>query len=99
MAKVAREHLSAWEGFRVEAEEYRELDEERVLVLVHRTARGETSGLQLGQVGSKGAQLFHLRDGKVTRYVTWTTANAPSPTTGSRSSDARRGCRADHAHV
>ena len=71
MAKAAREHLSAWEGFRVEPEEYRELDDERVLVLVHRTARGKTSGLQLGQVGSKGAQLFHVRDGKVTRYVTW----------------------------
>ena len=34
-------------------------------------ARGKTSGLELGRVGSKGAQLFHVRDGKVTRYVTW----------------------------
>ena len=71
MAKAAREHLSAWEDFRVEAEAYRELDDERVLVLVHRTARGKTSGVQLGQVGAKGAQLFRVRDGKVTRYVTW----------------------------
>jgi ketosteroid isomerase-like protein len=71
MAEAARARLSLWEGYRIEAEEYRELDDERVLVLVHRSGRGKTSGLELGQIGTKGAQLIHVRDGKVTRYVTW----------------------------
>jgi hypothetical protein len=33
MAQGTRDFLSAWEEFRFEAEEYRELDDERVLVL------------------------------------------------------------------
>jgi ketosteroid isomerase-like protein len=48
---------------------YRELDGERVLVLTHYSGRGKTSGLELGQVRSKGATLFHVRGGKVTRIV------------------------------
>jgi hypothetical protein len=35
MAEGWRGFLGAWEGFRTEVEEYRELDGERVLVLVH----------------------------------------------------------------
>src|SRR5215207_8935408 len=69
MAEVFRDWLSTWEEWRVEAEEYRELDPERVLVLFHFSARGKTSGLWLGQIGTKGASLFHLRGGKVTRLV------------------------------
>ena len=61
--------LSAWEDFRAEADEYRELDDERVLVLVHFSGRGKTSGLDLGQMRRRGANLFHIRDGKVTRLV------------------------------
>src|ERR1700730_3469718 len=63
--------LGAWEDWRAEAEEYRALDDERVLVLVRYSGRGKTSGLQLGQIGTKGASLFHLRDGKVTRLVSY----------------------------
>ena len=54
---------------RVEADEYRELDDERVLVLVHWSGRGKTSGLELAQMRAKGASLFHIRGGKVTRLV------------------------------
>ena len=64
-----REFLSAWEKFRIEADEYRDLDDQRVLVLDHRSGRGKTSGLDLGQVRTTGARLFHIRDGKVTRLV------------------------------
>jgi ketosteroid isomerase-like protein len=71
MAQAARERLSVWEGYRIVADEYRQLDDERVLVLIHRSARGKTSRLELAQIGSKGAQLFHVLGGKVTRYVTW----------------------------
>jgi ketosteroid isomerase-like protein len=61
-----REHLSAWGEYRSEVEQYRELDGERVLALIHVTARGTTSGLE---GANKGANLFHLRDGKVTRLI------------------------------
>ena len=35
-------------------------------MLSHISGRGKTSGLEGGQ---KGAELFHIRDGKVTRFV------------------------------
>jgi ketosteroid isomerase-like protein len=54
---------------RAEVEEYRELDTERVLVLEWRRARGKASGLELRNLRSEGAVLFHLRDGRVARLV------------------------------
>jgi|SRR5437588_598981 len=69
MAEGWRGFLSAWEDFHVEADEYRELDGERVLVLIHRSGRGKTSRLEVGQMQSKAADLFHVRGGKVTRLV------------------------------
>jgi hypothetical protein len=69
MAERWRSFLSAWEEFRAELDEYRELDDERVLVLVHFYGRGKSSGLEIGQMGAKAANVFHLRDGKVTRLV------------------------------
>jgi ketosteroid isomerase-like protein len=71
MAEGTRDWLNSWEDHRVEADEYRELDAERVLVLVRVTGRGKASGLEIGQFEPKGAQLFHVRDGKVTRFVHW----------------------------
>ena len=68
MAQGYRDFLSAWEEFRVEAEEFRELGGERVLVLSHFGGRGKTSGVELG-TRMRGAELFHVRDGKVTRLV------------------------------
>src|ERR671936_946058 len=64
-----REHSSTWEDWRVEADDYRELDHERVLVFVDRSGRGKTSGLELGQLLTKGANVFHVRNGRVTRLV------------------------------
>jgi ketosteroid isomerase-like protein len=61
--------LQAWEGHRVEVEEYRELDEERVLVVGSFTARGRTSGLDVQEMRSDGANLLTVRAGKVTRLV------------------------------
>jgi ketosteroid isomerase-like protein len=69
MAEAWRAFLSAWEGYRLEAVEYRALDEERVLVLVHAYGRGKSSGVELDEStrGSGGANVFHIRDGKVVR--------------------------------
>jgi ketosteroid isomerase-like protein len=69
--EVFRDFLDAWEDYRVEAEEYRELDSERVLVPCRSSARGKTSGLELGQTQAKAVAVFHVRDGKVRRLVTY----------------------------
>ncbi|MGH2984245.1 MAG: hypothetical protein ACRDK5_08335 [Solirubrobacterales bacterium] len=45
-----RGFLSAREEYRVEADAYRELDRERVLVLTGGSGRGKTSGLELGRM-------------------------------------------------
>jgi ketosteroid isomerase-like protein len=71
MAEGWRDFLSAWEGVRFVADEFRELDGERVLVLTHASGHFRTSGLDAGQLHSKGANLFHIRDGKVTRHVAY----------------------------
>jgi ketosteroid isomerase-like protein len=71
MAEGMRDFVGAWENLRNEADEYREIDDGRVLVLDYRSGRGKTSGLELGQIGTKGAQLFHMRDGKVTKLVVY----------------------------
>ena len=69
MADGFREFLKAWEDFHTEPHEYQELDDERVLALGSWSGRGKTSGLELGQMRVEGAGLFHVRDGKVTRFV------------------------------
>ena len=69
MAESWQRYLNAWEDYRIEAEEFRELDDERVLVLNHYTGRRRTSGLEIGETGTKPAAIFHVRDGKVTRLV------------------------------
>jgi ketosteroid isomerase-like protein len=68
MTESWRSQVSAWEAFRAVADEFRQLDDERVLVLSSLRGRGKTSALAVGQ---KGAELFHIRDGKVTRLVTY----------------------------
>ena len=72
LAEGHRAWLSAWEGFRSEAQEFRELDDERVFVLSQYSGRGKTSGLELGQMRAKGAGVAQIRDGKVTRLVWYT---------------------------
>jgi ketosteroid isomerase-like protein len=69
MAEANRSFLGAWEALCVEAEGYRELDGERVLVLNQFTARGKRSELDVGQIRTSGAELFHVRGDKVTKLV------------------------------
>jgi ketosteroid isomerase-like protein len=79
MAEGWRDFLSAWEDYRVEAEEYRELDGERVLVLMLHCGRGKASGMEVGQMGTKraGANVFHVRDGRVRKLILyWDRDNA-----------------------
>jgi ketosteroid isomerase-like protein len=71
MVEAWRDFLSAWEGYRVNVDEYRELDRERVLVLTHRVGRGQASGLEVGPMAANGASVWHVREGKVTRQITY----------------------------
>jgi ketosteroid isomerase-like protein len=62
-----------WSGelkdIRTQADEYRELDDDRVLVLVHRTGRAKSSGIELDQMQTQGAHVHHVRGSKVIRLV------------------------------
>jgi ketosteroid isomerase-like protein len=92
MAEGFREFASAWEGYRIEVDEFRELDDERVLVVFHRSGRGKTSGLELGQMRSKGASLLHVQGGKVTRLVIYADLEHALADLGIRSeADSTRG--------
>jgi ketosteroid isomerase-like protein len=71
MNGVWRQVLGAWVDFRAELESCRELDEQRVLVLTRNTGRGRTSGLEVGLVATKGANVFHIREGKATKLVAY----------------------------
>ncbi len=61
--------LSAWEDVRVGVDEYRDLDDERVLVLQSKSGRGKHSGLEIDEMDAKSATICHVRDGKVTKVV------------------------------
>jgi ketosteroid isomerase-like protein len=61
-----REWLTTWEDFRAEADDFRVLDQERVLVFGRMSGHGRASGA-LGETAT--VNLFHIRDGKVTRLV------------------------------
>jgi ketosteroid isomerase-like protein len=69
MREAARANIDVWGKVRIAADEYRELDDERVLVLDHYSGHGKRSGLDIGQLGAKGCHLFHLDERKVTRLV------------------------------
>ena len=70
LADGYREWLAGWEEVRIMADEYHELDQERILVLVRGRWHGRMSGIELGQLQPRrGANLFNVRDGKVTRLV------------------------------
>jgi ketosteroid isomerase-like protein len=68
MAGVMRNLFGAIEDLRTEAEDYCELDAERVLVLTKASGRGKTSGLPSCH---KGAEVFEIHDGRVTRIVVY----------------------------
>ncbi len=69
MGKLWGETLSPWAEFGTHPEGFRELDGDRVLVPTHNTGRGKSSGLELGDLRTTGANLFHLSDGMVTKLV------------------------------
>jgi hypothetical protein len=71
MGAAWRAWLSEFEDFSTSPEEFRELDEERVLVLTQNTGRGRRSGVELGGTATPGATLFEIHNGKVTKLLAW----------------------------
>jgi ketosteroid isomerase-like protein len=71
MRGASRDWVNAWEDYRVQAYEYRELGDERILVLFRYSGRGKVSGLELGELAMNGAGVFDVRDAKVTRLVAY----------------------------
>jgi len=70
IAAAWRDFLADWEDWRAQTTDIRELDSERVLALVNLSGRNRASGLELAQIGStEGANVFHVRNGKVTKFV------------------------------
>jgi hypothetical protein len=69
MAESTGGMLDAWQELRFYADEYRELDLERIFVLGRFSGRAKMSGLPVTNIGARGAALAHARDGKVTRLV------------------------------
>jgi ketosteroid isomerase-like protein len=71
IAAAFRHWATAWEDFRIVADEFIEVDADSVLVLVHYSGRGKRSGIEVGELPSKTAAVFYLRGGKVTSYVVY----------------------------
>jgi hypothetical protein len=69
MRAAWRDFLSVWEDYRIEAREYRDLDDGRVLVLLQAFGRSRAAGVDLKDVteGRRGANVFEIRNGKVIR--------------------------------
>jgi ketosteroid isomerase-like protein len=77
IARAWRDYLSLWEDFRLAADEFRELDDERVLVLGHRTGQAKASGVDLAQVHNRTATLFEIHDRRVTRLAVYWDRDRP----------------------
>jgi ketosteroid isomerase-like protein len=68
LAEAMRTGMREFEDFHMEAEEYRELDDERVLVLTRAVGRGKRSGVP---VSTRSGEVFEIHEGKVTRIVVY----------------------------
>lgn len=66
MAEISHTIFSAFDDYRVEAEDYRELDAERVLVLTAGYGHGKKSGVPFVQ---KTVEVFEIHNGMVTRIT------------------------------
>lgn len=71
MTTAWRDFLDEWEELHSSAEQYRELDAERILVFDSFSGRGKTSGLQFGNVQTPGVLVFHLPEGEVVKLVAY----------------------------
>jgi ketosteroid isomerase-like protein len=69
MADAWRGWLSAWEDVRFQATEFRELDDQRVLVLGDYSGSAKTSGMDMAPIASQVVAVYHVIEGKVTKLI------------------------------
>jgi hypothetical protein len=69
MSTAWREFLAAWSDYAIAGEQFRELDDGRVLVLLNATGRGKTSGADIVHGADRQANLFTIAGGAVTRLA------------------------------
>jgi ketosteroid isomerase-like protein len=68
LAEAWREFLTAWDDYATTGEEFHDLGDGRVLVLLRASGRGKTSGALIGTAGHS-ACVFTVDDGAVTRLA------------------------------
>ena len=66
-----REFQGAWKDYGMRADDYRQLDDERILVMTRLSGRGKASGLEVTQTGSRAATIFTVRKGQVRKLVVY----------------------------
>jgi hypothetical protein len=71
LATAFGEFFRAWDNAWLEAMDYRELDHERVLVAVRFHGSGKASGVDIGQMWTRGAGIYHIRDGQVVTLIVY----------------------------
>jgi ketosteroid isomerase-like protein len=69
MAEAWAAMLRAWEDLRAVPDEFREIDGDRVLVFLRNEGLGKGSGIDVGEISVKAANVFTVRDGKVTSLI------------------------------
>ena len=69
MSRAWATMLNAWDDPKAIPEEFIEPDDGRVLVLLQNTGRGKGSGIEIGGISAKAANLFEIRDGRVKRLT------------------------------
>jgi ketosteroid isomerase-like protein len=90
MTEGVRTWLSPWEELRQKVEEYREVDDQRVLEVHRYGGRAKKSGLELEQMRAKAACVFDIRAGKVTKLVLYWDSERALADLGLPSEDASR---------
>jgi ketosteroid isomerase-like protein len=71
MARTWADVLSSFDEFRTKATEFRELDDERVLVLAEAIGSAKRSHMPIPDEWGRGANVFRVSDGKVVGLRTW----------------------------
>ena len=69
MAKAWAAMVNAWDGLTANAEEFRDIDDERVLVFLQNRGRGRESGIEIDGISVRAANVFTIRDGRVKKLV------------------------------
>ncbi len=65
-----RELQGAWEDHGIRADDYRQLEDERILLMARLSGRGRASGLDVALTGT-AATIFTVRGAKVRKIVVY----------------------------